>query len=247
VGPQWRDLQFAFLRVTNLKALNHLTFVIPPVPACRGTAVEGSAVHLSRAANPKVLSSIGMARLRSPEKRSAILQAAVHEIAEAGLGAPTAKIARRAGIAAGTLFTYFPNKEELLNELYLELKLEVYTRVNANFPRNGSLERRARHIWSSVLHWAIEFPDKRKVSAQLNLSDLITSETRMRAAAERNTIDAALGELATRGALRGLPPEFATATMAAMQEATMEFVAKQPKHREQLIERAFQVFWRALR
>jgi len=81
----------------------------------------------------------------------------------------------------------------------------------------------------------------------LNLSDLITSETRMRAAAERNTIDATLGELATRGALRGLPPEFAAATMAAMQEATMEFVAKQPKHREQLIERAFQVFWRALR
>ena len=41
----------------------------------------------------------------------------MHEIAEVGLGAPTAKIARRAGVAAGTLFTYFANKEELLNEL----------------------------------------------------------------------------------------------------------------------------------
>jgi AcrR family transcriptional regulator len=54
-----------------------------------------------------------MARARSPEKRSAILQAAVGEIAEAGLGAPTAKIAKRAGVAAGTLFLYFANKEEL--------------------------------------------------------------------------------------------------------------------------------------
>jgi hypothetical protein len=35
--------------------------------------------------------------------------------------------------------------------------------------------------------------------------------------------------------------------MSAMQEATMEFIAKQPKQREELIERAFQVFWRALR
>jgi AcrR family transcriptional regulator len=67
-----------------------------------------------------------MARIKSPEKRSAILQAAVREIAEAGLGAPTAKIARRAGLAAGTLFTYFANKEKLLNELYFELKIEVY-------------------------------------------------------------------------------------------------------------------------
>ena len=39
-----------------------------------------------------------MARIKSPEKRSAILQAAVREIAEVGLGAPTAKIARRAGL-----------------------------------------------------------------------------------------------------------------------------------------------------
>jgi AcrR family transcriptional regulator len=188
-----------------------------------------------------------MARVRSPEKRTAILQAAVDEIAEVGLGAPTAKIARRAGVAAGTLFTYFANKEELLNQLYLELKGEVYTRVNANFPHQGSLEQRARHIWSSFLDWAIEFPERRKVSLQLNVSDRITPETRMRTAAQRGTVDGTLSELGTRGALRGLPAGFAAATMAAMQEATMEFIAKQPKQREELIERAFQVFWRAVR
>jgi AcrR family transcriptional regulator len=119
-----------------------------------------------------------MARIKSPDKRSAILQAAVQEIAEAGLGAPTAKIARRAGLATGTLFTYFANKEKLLNELYLELKIEVYRRVDTNFPHKANLERRARYVWSSLLDWAIEFPDKRKVSAQLNVSDLITPEPR---------------------------------------------------------------------
>jgi AcrR family transcriptional regulator len=41
-----------------------------------------------------------------------MLQAAVREIAEVELGAATAKIARCAGVAAGTLSTYFPNKEE---------------------------------------------------------------------------------------------------------------------------------------
>src|SRR5215467_13328970 len=113
-----------------------------------------------------------MARPKSPEKRSAILQAAVHEIAEAGLGAPTARIARRAGIAEGTLFTYFATKEELLNQLYLELKVEVYKRLNTGFPHKANLERRAWHVWSSYLDWAIEFPEKRKVSVQLNVSDV---------------------------------------------------------------------------
>jgi hypothetical protein len=46
--------------------------------------------------------------------------------------------------------------------------------------------------------------------------------------------------------MRGLPTGFAAATMAAMQEATMDFIARQPKQREQLIERAFRVFWRAV-
>jgi AcrR family transcriptional regulator len=187
-----------------------------------------------------------MARVRSPEKRTAILEAAVHEIAETGLGAPTAKIAQRAGIAAGTLFTYFASKEELLNELYLELKIEVYTRINANFPHKAGLERRTRHVWSSFLDWAIEFPEKRKVSVQLNVSDLITPETRTRTAAERGAVDATLSELEGRKALRGLPAGFAAATMAAMQEATMDFIAKQPKRREELTEQAFQVFWRAV-
>jgi AcrR family transcriptional regulator len=95
-----------------------------------------------------------MARIKSPEKRSAILQAAVREIAEVGLGAPTAKIARRAGLATGTLFTYFANKEKLLNELYLELKIEVYRRVNTNFPRKANLERRARKIVDLIVQLA---------------------------------------------------------------------------------------------
>ena len=188
-----------------------------------------------------------MARVRSPEKRIAILEAAVHEIARAGLGASTATIARRAGIASGTLFTYFASKEQLLNELYSELKIEVYTRVNANFPYSASLERRARHVWASSLDWAIKFPEKRKASVQLNVSDLITSATRTRTAAERGAVDATLKELGERGALRGLPSGFAAATMAAMQEATMDFVAKQPKQREELIKRAFEFFWRAVR
>lgn len=188
-----------------------------------------------------------MARVRSLKKRSAILQATIREVAEVGLGAATAKIARRAGVAAGTLFLYFPNKEELLNELYLELKGEAYKRLNANFPHKGTLERRARHIWSSYLDWALEFPEKRKVSVQLNVSDLITRETRARTAAERGAVDATLSELETRDATRGLPPGFAASTMAAMQEATMEFIARQPKKREELMERTFQVFWRALR
>src|ERR1700742_4912466 len=102
-----------------------------------------------------------MARARSPEKRQAILKAAVHEIAEAGLGASTARIAKSAGLAEGTMFTYFSSKDDLLNELYLELKTDVYRRINANFPKDSGLRERVRHIWTVYLRWALEKPAER--------------------------------------------------------------------------------------
>jgi len=176
-----------------------------------------------------------------------MLRAAVREVAQSGLGAPTAKIAQRAGVAAGTLFTYFATKDQLLNELYLALKSEVYARVNAKFPGKGSLERRAQHIWSSYLDWAIQFPEKLKVSVQLNVSDVITPETREKTTAAGGAVGRTLSQLDRRAALRGLPAGFAAATMTALQEATMGFVAREPGRRKQLMARGFQVFWRALR
>lgn len=188
-----------------------------------------------------------MARLRSPEKRRAILEAAVVEIADAGLGAATAKIAMRAGVAEGTLFTYFANKDELLNELYVELKFEVYERVNADFPHSASLERRAWHVWSSSLGWSIEFPEKRKVSLLLSLSAVVTSESRTRLAEPRGVVDAMFAELGKREALHGLPAGYAAGLMASMQEATMDYASKSVRQRKVLVERGFALFWRAVR
>src|SRR6476661_6120071 len=58
----------------------------------------------------------------SPDKREAILAAALRLIARLGLhAAPMSAVAREAGVAAGTLYLYFPSKEAMINALYLEL------------------------------------------------------------------------------------------------------------------------------
>ena len=58
----------------------------------------------------------------SPDKREAILAAALRLIARLGLhAAPMSAVAREAGVAAGTLYLYFPSKDAMINALYLEL------------------------------------------------------------------------------------------------------------------------------
>jgi AcrR family transcriptional regulator len=184
-----------------------------------------------------------MARAKSPEKRQAILRAAVREIAQAGLGASTAKIAKAAGLAEGTLFRYFATKEELLNELYVELKSEAYRRISSDFPQQAALRERARHVWTEYLHWSIEKPDARKVSLQLNLSDVVTADTRERVASLRGALTQTMSEVAERGAFKSLPPGFAASAMTAMQEAVMDTVAHKPRQKATLIEEGFKAFW----
>ena len=75
-----------------------------------------------------------MARPLSEDKRTAILEAATEVVATLGLSAPTAKIAKGAGVAEGTLFTYFANKDELLNRLYLELKMDLRDAMMTGLP-----------------------------------------------------------------------------------------------------------------
>jgi AcrR family transcriptional regulator len=188
-----------------------------------------------------------MARLKSPEKRQAILAAAISEIAKTGLGASTAKIAKAANLAEGTIFTYFASKEDLFNELYFELKTEAYTRIHSEFPQTSSLRERVKHIWTEYLRWAMEKPSERKVSVLLNLSTEVSAATRERVSAQRGAVTQAMRELAERGAFQDLPPAFASSAMSAMQEAVMEMAAKKPKQKAQLIDQAFEAFWRIAR
>lgn len=65
------------------------------------------------------VSTESLSRRRDPEARPLqILDAAFHEFGERGLaGARLDDIAKRAGVAKGTIYLYFPNKEALFREM----------------------------------------------------------------------------------------------------------------------------------
>jgi TetR/AcrR family fatty acid metabolism transcriptional regulator len=66
-----------------------------------------------------------MARRRSDDKRQRILQAAVKVFARKGyFAAKVSEIAKRAGVADGTIYLYFRNKEDILISLFDEIMAE---------------------------------------------------------------------------------------------------------------------------
>src|SRR5580693_6638793 len=119
-----------------------------------------------------------MARPRSEDKRNAILDAATHVFAERGLSAaPTSEISKLAGVAEGTLFTYFKTKDDLINALYRAIKLELADAMMSGFPRKKSVRARLRHVWDGYVNWGRTNPEQRRVLAQLHVSGMLLKES----------------------------------------------------------------------
>src|SRR3984885_15198727 len=102
-----------------------------------------------------------MPRPRSDEKRSSILQAATRVIVMQGLSAPTMVIAKEAGVANGSLFTYFATKTDLFNQLFLELKMEMASGA-MSLPVDAEVREQFFHLWKKWMNWAISNPEKRR-------------------------------------------------------------------------------------
>jgi AcrR family transcriptional regulator len=175
------------------------------------------------------------------------MAAATRVIAAEGLGAATATIAKEAGVSNGSLFTYFETKAELLNQLYIELKVEMAAAALEGLPAEDSGAReQMRHVWSGWLSWATSCPEKRRTLAQLSVSDDITSETRETGHRTVVGIAALLERSRKNGPLRAAPLGFVSALMSAMADTTMDFMIGDPAKADEHCRTAFEALWRML-
>lgn len=187
-----------------------------------------------------------MARPKSEDKRSAILAAATRAIDARGLGAPTAGIAREAGVANGSLFTYFETKAELFNQLYLELKAETASASMKDLPEPARAREQLFHVWENWMRWTLAFPEKRRALAQLDVSDEITQATRTTAHETMAGIAELLERSRANGPLGEAPMGFVVAIMNSVAEATMDFMARDPARSKQHCRAGFDALWRVI-
>ncbi|MGF1452835.1 MAG: TetR/AcrR family transcriptional regulator [Opitutales bacterium] len=88
-------------------------------------------------------------------KQAAILNAALALFADRGFwGTRVPEIAERAGVAAGTLYTYFRNKEALANELYRQ-SIQDFGQVFA-VPEDGPVKAQFQEFCRRFLAFVFE-------------------------------------------------------------------------------------------
>lgn len=187
-----------------------------------------------------------MARPKSEDKRNRLMAAATRVIAARGLSAPTAAIARAAGISNGLLFTYFETKAELYNTLLLELRSELAKALLRGLPNKASQRDQLSHLWGNWMRWATRYPEKRRVSELLAVSNEITPVTR--AAVDQTMIEImGITERArSKGPMQDAPLAFVTALLSAISDATMNFIAENPGSADEVSLFGFDAVWRVL-
>lgn len=188
-----------------------------------------------------------MARPKSEDKRNAILEAAITIFAQRGVwSTPTSAISRAAGVAEGTLFTYFATKEILVNELYRGLKRELSDVLLAGYPEDADIQAQCYHIWERCIRWGVANPDKFKVIEQLRVSDQITEESRTVGYAALARLERVATESIQNGLIRNYPVAFIAALFDTLAQTTMTFVAQQGTNDIDYCAAGFEVFWKGI-
>lgn len=158
---------------------------------------------------------------RLPEERpQQILHAALDVFGEFGLaGARLEDIAKRAGVSKGTIYLYFPNKEELFREMVRSTVVEAIV-AGEKLPPTGSatdqLTTFMRDYWTFVRTPAFAVIHRVVVSELHNFPDLVgfySTEVITRA---QKLLSRIIERGAARGEFRAIEPTVAARMLTSL-------------------------------
>lgn len=110
------------------------------------------------------------------DKREAILETALVLFIRRGFyGTPTAMISREAGVATGTLFFYFRTKEELIDELYRQIKSEAAAAFRDGIDHERTAKAKIQRVGENAIAWATTNQNKFRFMEQFAHSPFVST------------------------------------------------------------------------
>ena len=158
--------------------------------------------------------------------------------AEHGLSAPTSLISKTAEVSEGSFFTYFKTKDELINALYSEIRLDLAAAVMNDFPRKASVRDRLEHVWTRYVSWGVGQSGRAEgaeapVDVEGDHAGVRAEGGVLFAEVERLQLDAI-----EQRKLQHLPPVMASQALKALAEMTMDLIERAARSRPSSSRRA---------
>jgi len=191
-----------------------------------------------------------MVRKPDPQKRDLFLQAALKLFAANGVqNTATAAIAREAGTAAGTLFLYFPTKQDLINQLVLDIGKAQSEAVKSAITPELTARETFATIWQETVHWFLENMQAYRYIQQVRDSTLIPEEIAQESGKYLDYYFTAIQKGLAEPAIKPYPLELIGEMLYGAIVAVMNLIKSQPDsaYHEAYIRSGFEIFWNGIR
>lgn len=113
-------------------------------------------------------------RIKDEHKIFSIREQAMEMIVKEGFdGLSMQKLARAAGVSPATIYIYFKNREDLLNQIYLTVQTTFSQIALKGFHAGLSFEEGLWLQWKNRLHFILDYPVQYKFYEQFRNSPLL--------------------------------------------------------------------------
>ena len=175
-----------------------------------------------------------------------LLRAALKLFASQGVqNTSTAEIAKEAGTAAGTLFLYFPTKQDLINELAIWISKEESEPINSLLDPSLSVRDTFFTIWDGSIRWLLEHGEAYQYSQQIRDSGLISEAVILETGKYFLFYYQAIQKGLEEGSIKPYPIDLIGGFLYQDIVAVMNHLRLQsdPGKQEESIRQGFELFW----
>jgi AcrR family transcriptional regulator len=120
-------------------------------------------------------------RVKCNKKRTALLNATLSLVINKGFhDAPMSKIAKLAGVSPATIYIYFENKQDLINQLYIETKESFSKHAFKNYDVNQPIKESFKLIWFNIANFKLNNVLEANFLSQCDNTPMIDEESRQK-------------------------------------------------------------------
>lgn len=187
-----------------------------------------------------------MVRKLSNEKRDKFLQAALKLFVLNGVQhTSTAEIAREAGTAAGTLFLYFPTKQDLINELVIAISKEHSAAIRGALDPALSARDTFFAIWSGIIRWFLANMEAYRYIQQIRDSAWVPEAVVQESAKDLMYFFEAIQKGYAEGCIKPYSLDLIGGFIYQDIVATLNYIRllPDPDTHEEAIQQGFEIFW----
>ncbi|WP_445737923.1 TetR/AcrR family transcriptional regulator [Mariniflexile sp.] len=116
---------------------------------------------------------------KSQIKKEALVRATINLVNNNGFhAAPMSKIAKMAEVSPGTIYLYFENKQDLINQVYIDVKAAFSKFAFKDYQEDFSVEKGFENIWKNIAEFKLKEVEEAMFLSQCDNTPMIDEPSR---------------------------------------------------------------------